>query len=137
MEELKDKKSEDVKLKESLRKLADSMGAEAQRQENEGDLRDVRFNRRRSRSRSRDRKRSRSRSRGDRRRDRSRERRRSRDRRQSRSRSRDRKRDRRSEDREKKENGDSEVKPRKFTEEESKNGGENGSHKSPRMGVKM
>merc|ERR1719445_2555549 len=62
MEELKDKKSEDVKLKESLRKLADSMGAEAQRQENEGD---VRFNRRRSRSR--DRKRSRSRSRGDRR----------------------------------------------------------------------
>ena len=55
MEELKDKKSEDVKLKESLRKLADSMGAEAQRQENEGDLRDVRFNRRRSRSRSRDR----------------------------------------------------------------------------------
>merc|ERR1719507_1810852 len=66
MEELKDKKSEDVKLKESLRKLADSMGAEAQRQENEGDLRDVRFNRRRSRSH--DRKRSRSRSRGDRRR---------------------------------------------------------------------
>ena len=50
MEELKDKKSEDVKLKESLRKLADSMGAEAQRQENEGD---VRFNRRRSRSRDR------------------------------------------------------------------------------------
>merc|ERR1719350_1188901 len=43
MEELKDKKSEDVKLKESLRKLADSMGAEAQRQENEGD---VRFQRR-------------------------------------------------------------------------------------------
>merc|ERR1719480_130171 len=128
MEELKDKKSEDVKLKESLRKLADSMGAEAQRQENEGDLRDVRFNNRR-RSRSRDRKRSRSRSRGDRRRDRSRERRRSRDRRQSRSRSRDRKRDRRSEDRDKKENGDSEVKSRKFAEaedsaskEESKNG---------------
>merc|ERR1712012_285659 len=41
MEELKDRKSEDVKLKESLRKLADSMGAEAQRQENEED---VRFN---------------------------------------------------------------------------------------------
>ena len=50
MEELKDRKSEDVKLKESLRKLADSMGAEAQRQENEED---VRFNRRRSRSRDR------------------------------------------------------------------------------------
>merc|ERR1719422_2459965 len=66
MEELKDRKSEDVKLKESLRKLADSMGAEAQRQENEED---VRFNRRRSRSR--DRRRSRSRSR-DRRRDRDR-----------------------------------------------------------------
>ena len=37
MEELKDKKSEDVKLKESLRKLADSMGAEAQRQEKDED----------------------------------------------------------------------------------------------------
>ena len=51
MDELKDRKSEDVKLKESLRKLADSMGAEAQRQEN---AEDVRFNnRRRSRSRER------------------------------------------------------------------------------------
>ena len=51
MEELKDRKTEDVKLKESLRKLADSMGAEAQRQENQEDLK---F-RRRSRSRSRER----------------------------------------------------------------------------------
>ena len=49
MDELKDRKTEDVKLKESLRKLADSMGAEAQRQENEEDLK---F-RRRSRSRDR------------------------------------------------------------------------------------
>ena len=50
MEELKDKKSEDVKLKESLRKLADSMGAEAQRQEKDED---ERYSRRRSRSRDR------------------------------------------------------------------------------------
>ena len=52
MDELKDRKSEDVKLKESLRKLADSMGAEAQRQENQED---ARFNNSRRRSRSRDR----------------------------------------------------------------------------------
>merc|ERR1719297_373570 len=50
MDELKDRKSEEVKMKESLRKLADSMGAEAQRQENQED---VRFNNSRRRSRSR------------------------------------------------------------------------------------
>ena len=49
MDELKDRKSEEVKMKESLRKLADSMGAEVQRQENEED----KFSRRRSRSRDR------------------------------------------------------------------------------------
>ena len=50
MDEIKERKSEDTKMKESLRKLADSIGAEAERQER-GD--DERFKRRRSRSRER------------------------------------------------------------------------------------
>merc|ERR1719225_2489412 len=33
MDEIKDRKSEDTKMKESLRKLADSIGAEAKREE--------------------------------------------------------------------------------------------------------
>ena len=57
MEELKDRKSEDVKLKESLRKLADSMGAEAQKQEKEEDLKYSTAVTGRRRSRSRDRER--------------------------------------------------------------------------------
>merc|ERR1719220_434634 len=58
MDEIKDRKSEDTKMKESLRKLADSIGAEAKREER-GE--DEKFKRRRSRSR--DRRRSRSRDR--------------------------------------------------------------------------
>merc|ERR550532_3711506 len=69
MDEIKERKSEDTKMKESLRKLADSIGAEAERQER-GD--DERFKRRRSRSRERRRSRSRSRRRSRERRSRSR-----------------------------------------------------------------
>ena len=50
MDEIKDRKSEDTKMKESLRKLADSIGAEAKREER-GE--DEKFKRRRSRSRDR------------------------------------------------------------------------------------
>jgi len=68
MEELKERKTEDTKLKESLRKLADSMGAEAERKEKEDEEEERRRDRRRSRSREprdrRDRRRSRSRDRG-------------------------------------------------------------------------
>merc|ERR1719436_534040 len=43
MDEIKDRKSEDTKMKESLRKLADSIGAEAKREERGEDesLKDV------------------------------------------------------------------------------------------------
>ena len=50
MDEIKERKSEDTKMKESLRKLADSIGAEAKREER-GE--DEKFKRRRSRSRDR------------------------------------------------------------------------------------
>merc|ERR550525_660277 len=53
MDEIKDRKSEDTKMKESLRKLADSIGAEAKREERGERGEDEKFKRRRSRSRDR------------------------------------------------------------------------------------
>merc|ERR1712119_74128 len=41
MDEIKDRKSEDTKMKESLRKLADSIGAEAKREGRMKSLKDV------------------------------------------------------------------------------------------------
>ena len=53
MDEIKERKSDDTKMKESLRKLADSIGAEAERQERGERGDDEKFRRRRSRSRDR------------------------------------------------------------------------------------
>merc|ERR1712130_566877 len=94
IEEMKDRKNEDSRIAERLRKLADHMGAEAER-ERQRELKEREKDRdRRSprRDRSRDRRRSRSR---DRRRDRSRDRRdRSIERRERRSRSNERREER-------------------------------------------